>query len=376
VNPFTLLIKPAGADCNLRCAYCFYLPKGALYPGRRRHRMSPDVLEAMIAGYLATPQPVYGFCWQGGEPALMGLEFYRQVTELQKRYGRPGSLVANALQTNVTLIDEPLAEHLARYRFLVGCSLDGPATLHDRYRHSAAGGPSHAETMKGIATLRRHGVALNALVLVSQANVGSAREVYRYLKQEGFHHHQYIPCVEFDEHGRPLPFAISPEQWGEFLCTLFDEWSAEDVPVVSVRLFDALVGKLLDGRDRICTLGRDCRQYFVVEHNGDVYPCDFFVEHAWRLGNLRQTTWQQLVAAAEYREFGGLKRRWDPQCRECPQLDLCGGGCLKHRMYAGRPPENRSWLCAGWKTFLAHARPRLSELAWQIRQHHRDPATR
>ncbi|MCD6351935.1 MAG: radical SAM protein, partial [Armatimonadetes bacterium] len=207
MKPFTLLIKPTSADCNLRCSYCFYLPKAALYPEQPRHRMSPEVAERMIASYLATDQPQYVFGWQGGEPTLMGLDFFRLVTELQMRYGKPGAGVSNGLQTNATLITDDFARHLARYNFLVGVSIDGPAELHDHWRKTAAGKGSHAAVLRGMEALRRQGAEFNALVLVNSVNVSHARDVYHYLRDElGLLFQQYIPCVEFDEHGQPLPW--------------------------------------------------------------------------------------------------------------------------------------------------------------------------
>ncbi len=228
IKPFSLLIKPASADCNLRCTYCFYLGKSALYPQNKTHRMSDSVLEQEIKSYLSTEQPVHTFSWQGGEPTLMGAHFFKRITELQKKHSRPGSKIVNALQTNATLITDALAAHLGYYRFLVGCSLDGPPELHNRHRRYLCGDSSHTAVLKGIETLSRHRVEFNILVLVSKANVHMAREVYRYLLEQNFLYHQYIPCVEFDNHGKSLPFSISAEEWGRFLCELFDSWYPRD----------------------------------------------------------------------------------------------------------------------------------------------------
>jgi len=367
VKPFTLLVKPTSADCNLRCAYCFYLCKSELYPETRRHRMSPEVAERMIATYLATEQPQYVFGWQGGEPTLMGVDFFRLVTDLQMRHGRPGSLVSNGLQTNVTLIDDDFARHLARYSFLVGASLDGPAEIHDQWRRTPSGAGSHAAVLRGIESLRRHEVEHNALVLVNSANVGRAREVYHYLRDLGILFQQYIPCVEFDEDARPLPWTITGEQWGEFMCGVFDEWIRGDTRVVSVRLFDALLSLLVDGVRNVCHMGRNCCQYFVVEYNGDVYPCDFFVRPELRLGNVMTHTWEEMQASPVYREFGRQKAMWHRACGECEFLHFCSGDCLKHRLYGTPDPRTLSWLCAGWKRFYAHTVPHFHRLAEEIR---------
>jgi uncharacterized protein len=368
LKEFSLLIKPASADCNLSCEYCFYLDHAALYPDTRAHRMSDEVLEAMIAGYMATPQSQYAFGWQGGEPTLMGFDFFRRVTDLQQKHGRPGALVSNGLQTNATLITDELARHLARYNFLVGVSLDGPAEVHDAYRRRKGGAPTHAEVLKGIRRLEQHKVEFNILTLVHRENVGRAALVYRYLVDHGWFYHQYIPCVEFGSDGQPLPFAVTGPEWGGFLSALFDEWVRADVHRVSIRLFDAVVSRLVENRSIICHMDRDCCQYFVVEYNGDVYPCDFFVEKDLRLGNVLTGTWEDFSRARTYLDFGAQKSRWDKACSSCPFLELCAGDCLKHRLSPVHDPRSLSWLCEGWRRFYAHALPRFQEIAADLRR--------
>ena len=366
MQPFSLLIKPASADCNLHCDYCFYLEKCHLYPDSKRHRMTDDILEHLVKSYMATTQPTYTFAWQGGEPTLMGVEFFRKVTALQEKYGSRGEVVANGLQTNATLIDEELAAHLARYRFLLGCSLDGPEEIHDRYRLTTGRKPSHEKVMEGIGRLKRHGVEFNILVLVSQANVTKAAEVYHYLIRQGFLYHQYIPCVEFDDQGNLLPFAIDGKEWGQFLCNIFDEWNPRDTHRVSIRQFDAVLQKMVDGTANMCTIGRNCCQYFVVEYNGDIYPCDFFVDAPLKIGSVMDTTWKEALASKTYRDFGAWKTQWNAECRNCDCLNYCSGDCLKHRMYAGNPPRNLSSLCAGWQHFIRHTRRQFREIAENI----------
>ena len=362
-KPFSLLVKPAGADCNLACTYCFYLRKGALYPGAT-HRMSDEVLDALIRGYMATDQPVYSFGWQGGEPTLMGLEFFRKVTTLQRRYGRPGSRVANGLQTNATLIDDEFAEHLAAHRFLVGVSLDGPAELHDRYRRRAGGGQTHATVMETVQRLRRHNVDVNVLVLVSASNVHRVAEVYGFLKDRGLYYQQYIPCVEFTPGGERAPYAITGEQWGAFLSELFELWLPSDTRRVSIRHLDALMAFLLDGSRQMCTMGGRCDDYFVVEHTGDVYPCDFFVEPQLKVGNVLSDGWATLAGRPVRTKFAARKSDWAPVCRDCVHLPYCSGDCTNHREHA--PPGTGSWLCAGWRSFYDRAIPVLRNLAQSI----------
>lgn len=368
MRPFTLLVKPASADCNLRCEYCFYLEKCRLYPDSRQHRMSDAVLEQMIKTYMATPQPVYSIGWQGGEPTLMGTEFFRKVVRLQQQYGRPGARVGNGLQTNATLITDEMAALFGEYHVLVGCSVDGPPDIHDRYRRDAGGKPSHANVVQGIERLEQHHVEYNILVLVSQSNVKRAREVYRYLVEAGYLFHQYIPCVEFDDEGNLLPFAITGTEWGEFLCELFDEWYATGTTTVSIRHVDSILTKMVDGVNNVCVMGDNCCQYFVVEHNGDIYPCDFFVEESLKIGNVMDTPWEEALNSPVYREFGAQKAQWNAACETCEWLGLCGGDCLKHRVYAGNPPQTLGWLCAGWKQFLPYARERFETLAARVRR--------
>ncbi|MCE5197581.1 MAG: anaerobic sulfatase maturase [Armatimonadota bacterium] len=364
-KPFSLLIKPASADCNLRCAYCFYLSKSALYPEASRHRMEDDVLERLISSYMATDQPVYAFGWQGGEPTLMGVEFFRKVTEFQQKYGRSGAVVSNGLQTNATLMNDELAEHLAEYNFLVGVSLDGPADIHNHHRVTVDGRGSHDAVLRGIECLERNKVEYNVLVLVNSANVERGREVYRYLCDLGILYHQYIPCVEFDDNGCLMPYSVSGESWGRFMCDIFDEWQVSDCRRVSVRAFDSIIAYLVDGTRNVCTMQGNCSSYFLVEHNGDIYPCDFFVEPDKKLGNVMVDDWPALQQSEKYKAFACQKSKWNPVCSECDYLQLCLGDCLKHRT-----PDSKelSTLCVGTKLFLEHALPRFKSLAAEVRE--------
>jgi len=371
MRPFSLLIKPTSADCNLRCEYCFYLKKSSLYPESIRHRMSDEVLKQLIKSYMATSQSTYSFTWQGGEPTLMGLDFFHKVVALQKQYGAKGAIVANGLQTNATHINEELAHHFALYRFLLGCSLDGSEVIHDRYRRTLKGKGTHEMVLSGIDTLRRYGIEFNILVLVSKANVEQASEIYQYLRKKGFYYHQYVPCVEFDEDGKPLPFAINGQEWGEFLCGLFDEWYPNDMYKVSIRLFDSVLQKMVDGAVNVCQMDRNCCQYFVVEYNGDIYPCDFFVEAPLKIGNIMDTSWDEAIESRIYQNFGSQKSNWNKKCQTCDCLNYCLGDCLKHRIYSGNASQNLSWLCEGWRRFYRSTRGRLQTIADEIRQGHK-----
>jgi uncharacterized protein len=365
-KPFSLLVKPASADCNLNCTYCFYLDKSSLYPETPKHRMSDEVLETMIAGYMRTLQPAYSFGWQGGEPTLMGLEFFQKAVSFQQKYGRPRAVVANGLQTNATLIDDAMADLFARYKFLLGVSLDGPEELHNVYRKNKQGAGTHDRVLRGLSILKKHNVEFNILVLVSSANVEHPEKVYQYLCDHGFYYHQYIPCVEFDEQGKPLPWTITGEQWGRFLNSIYDQWSDGDIRKVSVRHFDAVLQYLVNNQYIMCTMGRNCRQYFVVEHNGDVYPCDFFVERDLKLGNIMHESWKKFASSKRYRDFGRQKAMFNPRCRECPYVKFCAGDCLKHRLPLDGDPKTLSWLCEGWYRFYEHSLSGLKRIAAEI----------
>lgn len=372
MREFSLLVKPAGAGCNLRCRYCFYLKKCALYPDTPRPRMTDAILEQMVKSYMAVGPARHSFAWQGGEPTLMGVDFFRRATDLQKRYGRNGATVSNGLQTNGTLIDDDLARHFAAYNFLLGVSLDGPEAIHDVYRLTVDGRGSHRDVLRGIGILKRHNVEFNILTLVSQANVRKAKEVYAYLLDQGFLYHQYIECVEFDEDGRLLPFSLTGEAWGEFLCEIFDTWFASDTRRVSIRLFDSILERLVNGVANVCVMGTNCMQYLVVEHNGDVYPCDFYVQDDLRLGNVMRDDWATLWGHERFARFGAAKARWHAGCTACPYLQFCAGDCQRHRRGPAGEPGALSELCAGWKLFYAHTLDRFGQLADMIRRERQD----
>ncbi|WP_035105631.1 anaerobic sulfatase maturase [Desulfohalovibrio reitneri] len=363
MRPFSLLIKPAAADCNLRCDYCFYLDKGKLYPGARKHRMSNETLRALLSSYLETPQPVHSLVWQGGEPTLMGEAFFRSVTEEQKRLAPRGARIANSLQTNATLVKEGLAAHLGKYKFLVGCSIDGPADLHDAFRRTTSGRPTHARAVRGARTLVKHGVPVNAVALVSAANVDSPRRVYRHLLELGFGHVQFVPCVEFDESGEPLPFTITGEQWGEFLRGVFEEWHGRGHWNVSVRNFESVLAKMAGASAGECRLCEQCDQYLVVEYNGDIYPCDFYVDEEHRLGNVHDMSLAEARETQFYQAFTTAKSRLPEGCSDCDHLSLCMGDCPKFRTGASGAA---SWLCPGWRMFFQTTRERFESLARAI----------
>ncbi len=328
--------------------------------------MSDQVLEKMISSYLFTPQDIYSFGWQGGEPTLLGMPFFQRVVEFQEKHGKGGKRVANGLQTNATLLTEDMARLFKDYHFLLGVSIDGPEEVHNTYRTNTKGKGSHSAVLRGIELLQKHEVEFNALVLVSKSNVDKAEKVYNYLKELGIVHHQYIPCVEWGPEGQLAPFSITGMEWGTFLNRIFDLWWEKDTRTVSVRHFDAIVRQIALHERSMCTQWGNCTQYFVVEHNGDVYPCDFFVEKSKRLGNVTEESWNDLQNSKKYNNFGRRKAEWHDACYRCPYLIFCSGDCLKHRIRPGGDHHSLSHLCSGWRQFYGHTLERFEQISLEI----------
>ena len=354
-DEFQLLIKPAGADCNLRCAYCFYLRTSRMYGAPGPHRMNDDVLSEMIRQSLQLRRTNTLFSWQGGEPSLMGLDFYRRAAAYMKKFGAGGQTVGNAFQTNGLLLDEEWAHFFREHSFLVGISMDGPQALHDHYR----GEGTHRKVMSAAKMLAERGVDVNILSVVSDRS--RPRDVYDFLLARGFKFLQFIPAVEMDEHREPASYNVSPASYGTFLCELFDRWLEHGYPEVNVRLFTDLVLRLRGERGAMCTFGSSCDGYLVVEHDGNVYPCDFFVSDEWRLGSLLDTSLLQLAASEKRRRFAAAKQAIPDECASCRWISLCRGGCLKDRLPRNSGMNARSVLCEAYRTFFDHAVPRLRD---------------
>ena len=370
---FHLLAKPTGAVCNLDCAYCFFLSKEMLYPGSR-FRMADEVLEAYIRQLLdAHRTPEVTVNWQGGEPTLMGLGFFRRSVELARRHA-DGKRLEFTIQTNGTLLDDEWAEFLAEERFLVGISIDGPRDVHDAYRVDKGGKGSFDRVMRGLATLRKHGVELNTLTTLHAGNAGRGLEVYRFLRDEcGSRFHQYIPIIErVDDteswtswRDRPLytqtgtdvsARSITAEQYGRFLIDVFEEWVRRDVGEVFVQMFDVALANWAGEPPSLCIHSETCGLALALEHTGDLYCCDHFVEPEYRLGNILETPLAELVASPRQQRFGLDKRDTLPDyCLACDVRFACHGGCPKDRFLEtpdGEPGLN--YLCAGYKDFFHH----------------------
>lgn len=365
---FTIMVKPAGPDCNLACSYCFYRPKRRLFP-TAHPRLGRHVLERFVKSYLELhPGPEVPFAWQGGEPLLAGLEFFEQVLRLQRRHAPAGKKPCNAVQTNATAIDRDFARFFARNEFLVGVSLDGPPECHDAYRRRA-GRPTHTAVMAGLALLREHGVAYNILCAVHAANQDRPAEVYRFLRDDaGAAFLQFIPIVA-DGAGGLGAASVDPAAFGTFLSRIWDIWRREDVGRVYVGHFDAALAAHLGQPGGLCAMARDCGRSLVLEHDGSLYVCDHFVDAQHCLGTLARQSLAALLASPRLEVFGAGKSANLPVvCRDCPVVFACGGGCPKDRLVAASPGEPpRQYLCAGLKAFLTHAGPELAAMAAVIR---------
>lgn len=358
---FHVMAKPTGAICNLDCSYCFYLSKMELYP-RGRFRMGDGVMERYVRQVLeAHEAPEVTIAWQGGEPTLMGLGFFRRVVETAERYRQPGQRVVHTLQTNATLLDDEWAAFLSDNKFLVGVSVDGPPALHDAYRVDKKGRPTSARVLEGLAFLRRHGVEHNLLCTVNATNAAHPLEVYRYLRDDcGGQFIQFIPIVEHtptdSEPEAVSERSVGPAQWGRFLVEVFDEWLRHDVGSVFVQAFDSALASWCGMQPGVCVFAETCGNAVALEHNGDVYSCDHFVSPEHLLGNITDTHLVELVGSEAQRRFGEHKRASLPRyCWDCDVRFACWGECPKNRF--ARTPDGESglnYLCAGYKELFHH----------------------
>jgi uncharacterized protein len=392
---FHLLAKPTGAICNLDCTYCFFLSKEMLYPGSR-FRMADDLLETylrqLIEAHANAPEVVVA--WQGGEPTMMGLEFFRRSVELAEGMALPGQQLVYTIQTNGTLLDDDWGAFLAEHGFLVGLSIDGPREIHDTYRVDKGGKGSFDRVMAGLDVLRRHGVEWNALTTVHAANEDRGRDVYRFLRDDcGARFMQFIPIVERATaetlptanagwgggvRDRPLYVlegnlvtdrSVSPAGYGRFLVDVFEEWVRHDIGEVYVQMFDVALANWYGEPPGLCVHTETCGLALALEHTGDLYSCDHFVEPAYRLGNIRETRMIDLIVLPEQRAFGQAKRDTLPgYCRECDVRFACHGGCPKDRFTTTPDGEpGLHYLCPSYKTFFGHVRPAMDAMCELLR---------
>ncbi len=367
----SVLVKPAGPDCNMACTYCFYLEKEKLFTETKVHRMTDDLLHEMVRQVMKQAGAEVSFGWQGGEPTLMGLSFFEKAVEYQQKYGR-GQSVGNGLQTNGVLIDDKWSEFLCKYNFLVGLSLDGPEHIHDRYRKMQGGGGSWQKVHDSAKRMLDHDVAVNALSVVNNYSVKFPEEIYHFHKELGLNYMQFIPCLEtdLDDPTKPTYFSAPAEDYGHFLCKVFDLWMDDfdgNIATTSVRYFDSVFYSYVGMHPPACTLLPTCGVYVIIEHNGDVYSCDFFVDPEWKLGNIMSAKISEMLNSGKQTEFGNIKARLPMECEKCHWLRFCYGDCPKDRL--GDPTKaNLNYFCQSYKIFYEYADERLRNLAEKWKQ--------
>jgi uncharacterized protein len=330
--------------------------------------MSDEVLKRLVKDFMQLCFPVVGFAWQGGEPTLMGLDFYKRAVELQKKYGKPGQQVSNKLQTNGILLDAKWCRFLHVNRFLLGISIDGPKEFHDYYRLGRSGSGTFDRVMRGVENCKKHKVEFNTLVLLNNKNVKHPDELFDFFVENDMTYLQFIPCLERDpDTGKRADFSITPQQYGEFLCRIFDRWYSYGPEKLNIRQFDSIVTYYVLGKHTICTFSEQCAGFLVVEHTGDCFGCEFFVEPKWGLGNILETPMKKLAASSKKRAFARAKQNLSNKCLVCTYLAICRGGCTKDRVRLNNRPANReSYFCEGYKRFFDYTMPRFAQTAAAI----------
>lgn len=382
-KPLYVMLKPAGAHCNLACKYCYYLEKNKLYPTAQRHLMSDDMLEQFTREYIeAQTMSQVLFTWHGGEPLLRSIDFYRKALSLQQKYAG-GRRIDNVIQTNGTLLTDEWCEFFAQNHWLVGISIDGPQPDHDHYRLTAAGKPSWKKVMQGIKLLKKHGVEWNAMAVVNAYNANHPLEFYRFFKENGCQFLQFTPIVERQtrhEDGRTLASladkneiplseaSVTPEQWGYFLCAIFDEWVRKDVGKIFVEIFDCTLANWMGISPGICAYSKECGHAGVMEHNGDVYSCDHFVFPEYKLGNIRDHSLIDMLYGEQQQEFSRLKHSSLPrQCKECDMEFACHGECPKNRFMKDKYGDSGlNYLCPGYYHYYQHVAPYMDYMKQEL----------
>lgn len=382
-KPLYVMLKPAGAHCNLACKYCYYLEKNKLYPTAQRHLMSDEMLEQFTREYIeAQTMNQVLFTWHGGEPLLRSIDFYRKALSLQQKYAG-GRRIDNVIQTNGTLLTDEWCEFFAQNHWLVGISIDGPQPDHDHYRLTAVGKPSWQKVMQGIKLLKKHGVEWNSMAVVNAYNVNHPLEFYRFFKENGCQFLQFTPIVERltrHEDGRTLASladkdeislseaSVAPEQWGYFLCAIFDEWVRKDVGKIFVEIFDCTLANWMGISPGICAYSKECGHAGVMEHNGDVYSCDHFVFPEYKLGNIRDHSLIDMLYGEQQQEFSRLKHSSLPrQCKECDMEFACHGECPKNRFMKDKYGDSGlNYLCPGYYHYYQHVAPYMDYMKQEL----------
>lgn len=388
-KPLYVMLKPAGSLCNMACKYCYYLEKGNLYKQYKDHVISDELLEKFVKDYIESQTlPQILFTWHGGETLMRPISFYKKAMTLEKRYAG-GRQIDNCIQTNGTLLTDEWCEFFKENNFLVGVSIDGPQEFHDEYRRTRSGKPSFQKVMNGIQLLNKHGVEWNALAVINDFNADYPLEFYHFFKDIHCKYIQFTPIVErmvnrtdgltlapgMQDQGELADFSITADQWGNFLCTIFDEWVRKDVGNYYIQLFDATLANWAGVAPGICDMAKECGHAAVMEFNGDVYCCDHFVYPEYKLGNLHQKTLTEMLYSKRQKDFGEMKYKSLPrQCKECEFLFACHGECPKNRFLKDKYGEfGLNYLCKGYYRFFKHVAPYMDFMKKEL-DAHRPPA--
>lgn len=357
------MIKPVCSTCNLDCIYCYYKTKSReLYGTDTALKMSADLLEDFTVQYLRAMPEACAFNWQGGEPLITGLDFFQKAVQLQKKHACPNQLIKNNIQTNGTLLNEEWCRFFRENDFLVGVSIDGPETLHNRFRRDTAGQGTFPAAWTGLELLRKNNVEFNVLVTLNSENASKGREIYRFLVNRGVKYLQFIPILERNPDGSITDFSCSPRQLENFLGEVFACWKERDIGKISVRFIDDLLHYLFSGMAPICCNSRECANAFVLEWNGDLFACDHFVFKDWLIGNIKNNSLVELIDNSTVKKFTKLKTDLPEECRRCDYLQYCNGGCPKHHVPIGTDPGRVNYFCPAYKTFFAAALDELKHI--------------
>lgn len=382
-TPFHIITKPIGPRCNIDCEYCYYLEKEKLFPSEKKFKMAPEVLEAYIRqtidASLEAGVPEVQFTWQGGEPTILGVDYFRNIVALQKKYMPKGVPLTNAFQTNGILLDDNWGHFLKENEFLVGISIDGPKKVHDRYRLDRAGRPTFDSVMRGLEVLQLHEVEHNALTVVQRANGGKGKEVYKFLKGLGIEYIQFIPIaerssgdtlagapqVDMDPGNTVTSWSVSPRAYGKFLCDVFDTWFKHDIGEVFVQFFDVQLGLWMGRGSSLCIFAETCGKGLALEHDGSLYSCDHYVYPEYRLGNVMETSLREMLWTDRQQEFGRDKEtKLTNQCKSCRFRFACNGGCPKHRFAMARDgEEGHNYFCESYTMFFRNAGERMRDMS-------------
>lgn len=370
--PRSIMWKTVSEDCNLACDYCYY-STCAGKPGKTIRTIEDDLLDRVVKQMMQGSKGAVSFAWQGGEPLLAGKEFFHKVVSLQAHYAQPRTTISNSVQTNGTLIDAEWAAFFKTYSFLVGVSVDGPESIHDKRRKTGSGAGSYKQVMRGIDALRKEQVSFNILMVIHEDNVREASALMQWLKDQQITFAQFIPCMDFRSQDVEASgtYRISPEEYGHFLCEMFDLWLEDGEPQMSIRIFDNWLQTLIGDEPEMCTFRQSCPKMLILEQNGDAYPCDFYIHDQYKLGSAKEASLQQLMEAPQWELFEEQQEQGTDSCKTCSYWQYCHGGCPRNRMTRTGPQQSlqeTDYFCQSYRMLYAYGEDRMRQLAKRVMQ--------